>query len=144
MTTVARVSAIRAAQATAWAWFPAETVTSPRRLSSSASPSTLLSAPRGLNEPVFWKLSHLRKSRTPARSPIEEHVKTGVLWIFPARREAASRMRARSIIACSSRARREAAHTLHPAQKKWARPLGGGPRPERGGVKRVSLDAVGV
>ena len=50
----------RAAHATAAAWLPAETVTSPRARSASDSDRTLLSAPRGLNEPVFWKLSHLR------------------------------------------------------------------------------------
>ena len=43
----------------------------------------MLSAPRGLNEPVFWKLSHLSASRTPARSPRLREESTGVVQVRP-------------------------------------------------------------
>ena len=60
---------MRAAHASACAWFPADTVTSPRARSSGKRERTLLSAPRGLKEPVFWKFSHFKCSRAPARLP---------------------------------------------------------------------------
>jgi hypothetical protein len=60
MTTTAEHPATRAAHATAAAWLPAETVTSPRPRSSPESDRTRFNAPRALNDPVFWKLSHLR------------------------------------------------------------------------------------
>ena len=44
---------VAAAQATAWAWLPAETVATPWALSSGVSCVILWSAPRTLNEPVF-------------------------------------------------------------------------------------------
>src|ERR1044072_1737780 len=69
MTTVHGTPTSRATHATAWAWFPADTVTSPRARFSGGSASTRLSAPRGLNEPVFCRLSALSQSETPARSP---------------------------------------------------------------------------
>src|SRR6185295_11154251 len=45
-----------------------------------------------LKEPVFWKLSHLRRSRTAARSPRVRDESTGVRWMCGAVRAAASRM----------------------------------------------------
>ena len=98
MTTTAEQPASRAAHATAAAWLPAETVTRPRARSASGSDSTLLSAPRALKEPVFWKLSHFRKSRTPARSPSRTEDTSGVRCTRPARRRAAARMSEREII----------------------------------------------
>ena len=38
-------------------------------------------APRILKEPVFWKLSHLKKSRAPATGSSELEVSMGVRWI---------------------------------------------------------------
>src|SRR5215471_3070522 len=98
MTTALETPAIRAAQATAWAWLPAETVTSPRALSSALKERTLLRAPRGLNEPVFWKLSHFRCRRTPRRRPSCDDDTIGVRCTFPASREAARRISSRPII----------------------------------------------
>ena len=69
---------IRAAQATAAAWFPADTVTSPRPRSSALSDKILFNAPRALNEPVFWKLSHFKWSRTPAGPASCDADKSGV------------------------------------------------------------------
>src|SRR5207244_663087 len=67
-----------AAHATACAWFPADHVTTPRSRSSGVSAARRLSAPRALNEPVFWNSSAL--SETPrALEP-----KVGVRWIRPA------------------------------------------------------------
>ena len=53
MTTVHAAPVIRPAQATACAWFPADTVTSPRALSPGESDITLFSAPRN-----YWQVEH--------------------------------------------------------------------------------------
>ena len=53
VTISASIPSTAAAQATAWAWFPAEVVITPRRFSSAVSDASLFSTPRGLNEPVF-------------------------------------------------------------------------------------------
>src|SRR5439155_2616597 len=66
--------------------------------SVSASESTLLRAPRGLNEPVFWRLSTLRRRSTPARSEIRREASSGVRWIRPAMRRAAASMSASGIM----------------------------------------------
>src|SRR4030095_16665993 len=92
MTTTALQCATEAAQATAAAWLPAETVTRPRSRSATDSERTLLSAPRALKDPVFWKLSHLRDSRTPQRADNCAVEKTGVRCTRPAIRLAAARM----------------------------------------------------
>src|SRR5687767_9609381 len=99
MTTTAEQFAIRAAHATAAAWFPAETVTRPRDRSASVKERTLLSAPRALKDPVFWKLSHFKCSRTPASAPRPDEDKSGVRCVLPAIRSAATRISARSIMA---------------------------------------------
>src|SRR5258705_12690766 len=70
---------------------------SPFERSAGERESTLFRAPRGLKEPVFWKLSHLRKSRTPARSPSEDAERIGVRWMRPRIRSAALRMAESSI-----------------------------------------------
>src|SRR5579871_6874844 len=51
-----------AANATAWAWFPAEMAITPRFFSSSVRLAILFRAPRGLNEPVRWKSSHFKRA----------------------------------------------------------------------------------
>jgi hypothetical protein len=43
--------------ATPSAWFPADAAITPRRRSSGDSSSSLLRAPRSLNEPVIWRWS---------------------------------------------------------------------------------------
>src|SRR5690242_4398302 len=59
-------------------------VITPRAFSSSLSELSLLSAPRGLNEPVFWNSSALKCSRTPMRSPSAVAVIVGVRCSLPA------------------------------------------------------------
>ena len=88
---------MRAAQAAACAWFPADTVTRPRARSSGESNITLFSAPRGLNEPVFWRFSHLTYNATPARAPSPLAERSGVRWILPASLSAAARISASAI-----------------------------------------------
>src|SRR5207245_5462933 len=83
-------------QASAAAWLPVECVTTPRAASSSLSENTAFVAPRILNDPVFWKLSHLKKSRAPAIASSEVEVSTGVRWMCGAMRACAA------AIACSS------------------------------------------
>ena len=53
MSTAAGTPAERAAQATAWAWLPAEGATTPAARSASVSDWILVYAPRILNAPVF-------------------------------------------------------------------------------------------
>src|SRR6266542_697297 len=84
MTTSASIPASAAAHATAWAAFPAEMETTPRRLSSSESDSILFRMPRGLNDPVRWKSSAFRKTRAPVRSDSVAELKTGVRCSRPA------------------------------------------------------------
>lgn len=60
MTIVAGMPKRFAAQATPWAWFPAEEATTGPRLPLSMSEAILLLAPRILKEPVFCRFSHLR------------------------------------------------------------------------------------
>src|SRR5918992_9276 len=56
----------------------------PRRFSSSLSRASLVSTPRGLNEPVRWKSSAFRKTRPPVSRESVADVKTGVRWRRPA------------------------------------------------------------
>src|SRR5262249_4384002 len=67
---------------------------------------TLLSAPRGLKEPVFWNDSHLRWSATPARAPSVAAETIGVRWTLPPILRAAARISSSGIIASAFRARR--------------------------------------
>src|SRR5262245_38718996 len=79
----------RAAYATPWAWLPPLTATTPRDRSSSESVSILLNAPRGLNEPVFWRHSSLSETRAPSR-PLSVALGTsGVRWTRPRTRSRA-------------------------------------------------------
>src|SRR5262245_64606493 len=92
MTTTAGAPASAPAQATACAWFPAETVTSPLARSEADRLKTLFKAPRGLKDPVFCKHSHLRKTEAPRRSPMVREDSIGVRCTLPAIRAAASRI----------------------------------------------------
>src|SRR5690242_10618594 len=92
MTTVARTPAERAAHASACAWFPADTVTTPRARAAASKPLTAFRAPRALNEPVFCKFSHLRKRVTPTGSPTRAAESVGVTWTRPAMRSRAARI----------------------------------------------------
>src|SRR5688500_12518457 len=90
MTTVQCTPSDVAANATACAWLPADAATRPACFWASVRWSTLLSAPRGLNEPVRWKFSSFRYVRVPPQmSPSVREVTSGVRWILPARRRRA-------------------------------------------------------
>ena len=92
ITTVAGTPAFRAAQASAPAAFPAETVMTPRSRSSGLSRSSLVSRPRTLKLPVFWNSSALSTSSPPNRSSSAVEVSIGVRWIRPSSWSAAWRM----------------------------------------------------
>src|SRR5437762_11050698 len=64
----------------------------PRDTSCSVSERIALDAPRILNEPVFCRFSHLKKSPAPAMAFRDADVRTGVRWILGAMRACASRM----------------------------------------------------
>ena len=64
----------------ACAAFPALMVTMPRSRCSFDSLDTAKTAPRGLNDPVRWKLSALRYAAVPMRSDSERLEKSGVRW----------------------------------------------------------------
>src|ERR671924_662982 len=66
--------------ASACAWLPAEMPITPRPRSSAESEASFVRTPRGLNEPVRWKSSAFRKTRSP--SVADE--KTGVRCRRPA------------------------------------------------------------
>jgi hypothetical protein len=53
-------------------------VTMPFARWASLSPRIALTAPRGLNEPVRWRFSALRKALAPMRSPSDRLVRSGV------------------------------------------------------------------
>ena len=65
MKIVAWIPASRAAHATACAWLPALTATTPAARSSSESDATQLTAPRILNEPVRWRFSAFSHTSRP-------------------------------------------------------------------------------
>ena len=82
-----------AASASAPAWLPLLCVTTPRSRCSSSSIRRELMAPRNLNAPPFWNVSHLKKSSTASSCGVSlstsdregsmralsvEHVCTGV------------------------------------------------------------------
>src|SRR5579872_245787 len=75
-----------AAQATAAPWLPLDCVTMPWRTSSSVSEKIALDAPRILNEPVFCRFSHLKKTRAPMSLSSAEDVRIGVRWMRGAMR----------------------------------------------------------
>ena len=65
MKIVAAIPASRAAQATAWPWFPALAATTPALRSFSPSVEIVLYAPRILNEPVRWRFSAFSRTWRP-------------------------------------------------------------------------------
>src|SRR2546429_9868371 len=64
----------------------------PRATSCSVRERIALDAPRILNEPVFCRFSHLKKSPAPAMAFRDADVRTGVRWILGAMRACAARM----------------------------------------------------
>jgi hypothetical protein len=78
MTTSASIPSRADAQATACAWLPAEIVITPASFSAGVSDASLLSTPRGLNEPVRWKSSAFRTTSAPVRRESVAEVKVGV------------------------------------------------------------------
>ena len=63
--------------ASACAWLPAEIPITPRAFSSGVSEASLVSTPRGLNEPVRWKSSAFRctsRARQLARASADVNV----------------------------------------------------------------------
>ena len=79
MTTSASTPSVAAAQASAWAWLPAETPITPLPRSSAVSDRIRLSAPRALNEPVCWNSSAFRYRPGPRL----RDVNVGVRWTAP-------------------------------------------------------------
>ena len=68
MTTVEETPDSEADQASAWAWLPDETVTTPLAFCSGDSCDILFSTPRTLYAPVFWNISSLNRTRAPNSS----------------------------------------------------------------------------
>ena len=64
ITTVTGTPAARPAHAYACPAFPAESVIAPRSRASGASVAIRFVIPRALNDPVFWRCSALRYSRS--------------------------------------------------------------------------------
>src|SRR5918994_1171140 len=52
--------------------------TTPRAFSSGVSEASFVRTPRGLNDPVFWKSSALRKARPPKARPSVSEDRSGV------------------------------------------------------------------
>src|SRR5271154_5136187 len=90
----------RAAWDSAAAWLPEEGAATPNFACSSVREKTALVAPRILNEPVFCRFSHLKKSCAPAISSSEAQVSTAVRWICGVTRFWAARIAARSGVTC--------------------------------------------
>ena len=80
MTTSASIPSAAAAKASACAWLPAEIEITPRAFSSGESDASLLKTPRGLNEPVRWKSSALRKTSAPVSPDSVRELNVGVRW----------------------------------------------------------------
>src|SRR3954454_17475706 len=94
MNTVAGIPSSRAAQATAWPWFPALAAITPAARSASPSCAILLTAPRILNEPVRCRFSAFSHTRAPVRRESVSEPYTGV-----SRARSATRVRAASMSA---------------------------------------------
>ena len=70
-----------AADETAAPWFPDDVVMTPFVNCFFESCKIVFVAPLILNEPVFWKLSHLKNMLVFVSVFIFSHVSIGVLWI---------------------------------------------------------------
>ena len=101
--TCAAIPRVRAASANAAPWLPDEWVTTPLRASESLNDQTALLAPRNLNAPILWKLSHLKCSSAPAIESMLLECSTGVLAMYGAIRSAARSTAAKSGIIGGSR-----------------------------------------
>ena len=95
---MAATPADRAANATAWAWLPAEGAITPAARCASVSERSLVYAPRILNDPVLCWFSCLRNTSHPAHWENVSDRYTGVRWATPCRFSAASRMSSRGIM----------------------------------------------
>src|SRR3954451_20996341 len=94
MKTVAEMPSSRAAQATAWPWFPALAAITPAARSLSSSVDSLFTAPRILNEPVRWRFSALSQTFVPVRREKVPEPYTGVTRARPSSRSRAASMSA--------------------------------------------------
>ena len=83
------VSSFDMAKATAAPWLPLEAATQPAARCFGVNESSLLNAPRSLNEPVNWRFSSFRKTFAPVRSLKNEERSRGVSRICGAMRFAA-------------------------------------------------------
>src|SRR2546423_15097881 len=92
MTTEAGIPRHASTQATAAPLLPLDCVTIPRAASCSVSERIAFDAPRILNEPVFCRFSHLKKSCAPVMAFKDVDLRTGVRWILGAMRACAARM----------------------------------------------------
>src|SRR5260370_5150333 len=111
---VASMPRIRAASATAWAWFPDENATTPRVRAAPTSRANALNAPRNLNAPMRWKFSHLKNTLAPIASSAVREVMTGVTWAIPMSLPAAASTSA--YVGCSGSAPRTLAKRRHAEQ----------------------------
>jgi len=64
----------------------------PRAASFSVRERIAFDAPRILNEPVFCRFSHLKKSCAPVMAFKDADVRTGVRWLLGVMRACAARM----------------------------------------------------
>ena len=83
MTIVAAIPIRSAWYATACAWLPAETASTPLARSAGVSCAILLSAPRSLNDAVNCRFSNLRKTSQPQIAESVRECRHGVSPISP-------------------------------------------------------------
>src|SRR6516164_6040128 len=118
----------------------------PRRFSRALRAASFVSTPRGLNDPVFWRHSALRKSRVPVCRPRAVEDTRGVRCRRPAMVALARRISSRVVVAVSTGGGERWA-----GQLRAARVTGGGFRsglPRTGdhvpAVRRSTEDMVGA
>ncbi len=92
ITITARAPRRAAWYATPWAWLPALIAITPRRKEAASSVSSLLSAPRSLNEAVNCRFSNLSQTSAPVSRDSVRLCRQGVRSTAPAMRRAAARM----------------------------------------------------
>ena len=94
MTIVAAMPMRWAWYATAWAWLPAETASTPPARSAAVSCAILLNAPRSLNDAVNCRFSNFRNTSQPQIAERVRDSRQGVSPISPRSRAAARSMSA--------------------------------------------------
>src|SRR5436305_4115624 len=94
MKTVAAMPSSRAANATAWPWFPALAASTPPARSASPSSDILLNAPRILNDPVRCRFSAFSQTFVPDNRENVSEPYTGVTRARPDSRSRAASMSA--------------------------------------------------